>query len=241
MAAGLWALWFLAGLIILLALLSVEIFSQNTGSLTAFFPFLVIIGAIPLLAFLFVCLWGISRGHRSAAVLALFVPVFLSLPLVTEVIALNCMELLKYSADNDARFLWFIILFRLLMLAVLVAAWPLAFGTTNPFPRILALFRRCFKACSEKCFGKLSARWKRHLAPIHAEEARVLFEAVAALRKREGMPIESIIASYDDIERRYGQDEAPAVRFWVERALQEKDEILRAQSQTTGQTTATHF
>jgi hypothetical protein len=42
-------------------------------------------------------------------------------------------------------------------------------------------FSRCCKACFEKCFGKLCARWKRHQARIHAEEARVLFEAVAAL------------------------------------------------------------
>ncbi|MDR3158653.1 MAG: hypothetical protein LBU11_06515 [Zoogloeaceae bacterium] len=235
MKAGLGALWFLTGFSVLLALLNLAGLFRNTrfGALSSF---LVMIGAIPLLAFLFVCLWGISRGYRTTAVLALIAPVFLSLPLVTEIIAFGTLDsirvLLEYSHDEDSWFLWFLILFRLLMLAVLVAAWPLAFGATNPFPRVFSLFAGGFKACLEKCLGKWRARWKRRQARIHAEEARALFEAVAALRQRAGMPIASVIASYDDIVQRYGQDEAPAVRDWVEKALKEKNAILCAQEQS---------
>jgi hypothetical protein len=231
MKVGLCALLLLTGLVAMLALLNFAGF-QDAVRLAALFPFLVMVGAVPLLAFMLACLWGISRGHRVAAILVLFVPVFLSLPLVTEVIAIGSMTLMDDSHEADAWFLWFIILFRLFMLAVLVAAWPLAFGAANPFPRVLSLFNECRKACSEKCFGKWRARQRHRRARLHAEEARALFEAVAVLRQREGIPIESVIASYDDIERRYGQDEAPAVCDWVERAREEKNAILRAQGRT---------
>jgi hypothetical protein len=151
--------------------------------------------------------------------------VFLALPFITIVAGI---------ADSMA---WIAIPF-VLMLAAQAAIWPLAFGaktlewyrqwkrTSNDIFsfRFLFFLARYFL---EKCFGKQHAQWKRRQARIHAEEARALFEAVAALRQREGMPIASVIASYDNIVQRYGQNEAPAVREWVERALEEKHAILR--------------
>jgi hypothetical protein len=229
MKAGLCALWLLTGLCVLLAVLNLAGVSQNTG-FGGLSSFLVLLGAIPLLLFLFVCLWGISRGNQAVAILALIVPVFLSLPLVTEIIALGTLD--SMTLLQDRLLLWFLILFRLLMLAVLVAAWPLAFYAGNPFSGLPSFFARGVKACFEKCFGKQHAQWKRRQARIHAEEARALFEAVAALRQREDMPIASIIASYDNIVQRHGQDETPAVRDWVEKARKEKKMILCVQEQT---------
>jgi hypothetical protein len=235
MKAGVWALRLLTGFVALSTLLSLVRFFQNIDNVGALIPLFMLMGAFPLLVFLFACLWGIARGYRIAAILALLAPVFLALPLITEVIALGSMALMESICDdcNDHRLylLWFGVLFRLLMLTVLAAAWPLAFGAANS-PRVLSFFARGFNACFEKCFGKQHAQWKRRQARIHAKAARALFEAATSLRQRESMPIESVIASYEDIERRYGENEAPAVRCWVERALQEKNEILRAQGQT---------
>jgi hypothetical protein len=70
MKAGLWALRFLTRVIILLALLNLVGF-LNTDNIGALIPAFVVAGAILLLAFMFACLWGISRGRRIAALLAL--------------------------------------------------------------------------------------------------------------------------------------------------------------------------
>jgi hypothetical protein len=313
MKAGLRAFRFLARFMVLLVCLNLVNFlwPSYRSDIGKLIPFLMLLPSPPILMLLFVCLWGIQRGKRIIAILALLFPIFLSLPLITECIVLGS---LLFSDSNKVH-IWGIILFRLLMLVVLVTAWPLAFGATTKewhtaarqwyrqknragsndaeqflaelsafffigyiraclsfcfsvcsrllflclkygekclgawrarwrryreqirgsaefalFSRLPSFFARGFNACFEKCFGKQHAQWKRRQARIHAEAARALFEAATALRQRKGMPIESVIASYEDIERRYGEDEAPAVREWVERALQEKNAILRARS-----------
>jgi hypothetical protein len=111
MKAGMWALALLTGLVYLLWFLNWEL----GDSYVSIIP---ILGALPILIFLIFCLVGVSCGHRIAAILVLFVPVFLSLPFVTE-----CLLLFLDGSDT-----LYAILFRLLMLAMLIAAWPLAFG-----------------------------------------------------------------------------------------------------------------
>jgi hypothetical protein len=248
MEAGLWALDLLAGCVALLACLNLAgyFLDKNSGFLSSFrdVSLFVFLCAFLLLAFVLACRWAILRGYRIAAILVLLVPVLLALPFVTE------MALLCGFAFTDAFEMFILgisIPLRLVLLALLVAAWPLAFGAETGewyrqwkrksndifsfrFPFFLA--KHFLEKCFGKCFGAWHARWKRRQARIHAEEARALFDAVAALRQREGMPIASVIASYDNIVQRYGQDEAPAVREWVERALKEKHAILCAQEQT---------
>jgi hypothetical protein len=112
MKAGLWALVLLMGLLTVLALLHWKM-GKTFLSLDA------ILGLPLFLIFLFACLLGISCGNRIAAILVLLAPVFLSLPPVTEF-------LFAFLDGNGSRaFLWAVIFFRFLMLAVLIAAWPL--------------------------------------------------------------------------------------------------------------------
>ncbi|MDR2636814.1 MAG: hypothetical protein LBB55_00585, partial [Zoogloeaceae bacterium] len=87
MKRGLRALRFLARFMVLLVFLNLANFLVPSGhELGHLLPFIVFIYSLPLLMFLFACLWGISRGHRIAAILALLAPIFLSLPFVTETI-----------------------------------------------------------------------------------------------------------------------------------------------------------
>jgi hypothetical protein len=126
MQAGVWALRILTGCVVLLACLNLAVMKgilRSTLGYDELFSFFALVGMLPLLVFLFVCLSGISHGHRIAAILALLAPVFLSLPLVTELL----LVFLGGSGTGDL-FIYGIILFRILMLAVLIAAWPLAFG-----------------------------------------------------------------------------------------------------------------
>jgi hypothetical protein len=230
--AGLWVLRLLTGcaaalvflcLVCLFNAFSPPVSNPAIGAVI-FFLLFVAFGFFMLFAFSFACLRGISRGHRIAAILALFVPVFFALPFMAVV------------AISEFSIAWIAIPFGL-MLTAQAAIWPLAFGAASPFAGFPPFFAKCAKVCFEskaclekgfeKCFGKWRARLKRRQARIHAEEARMLFEAATSLRQREGMPIESVIASYEDIARRYGEDEAPAVHDWVERALKEKNAILR--------------
>jgi hypothetical protein len=239
MEAGLRALELLAGYLALLACLNLAGYFHKSSFFSFRDLFLaLLLGAFLLLAFVLACRAGIQHGYRIAALLVLPVPVFLALPVVTEIMFLYGFALLDAFKPFSLS-LWITMSLRLFLLALLVAAWPLAFGaetwewyrqwkrTSNDIFsfRFLFFLARYFL---EKCFGKQHVQWKRRQARIHAEEARVLFEAVAALRQREGMPIASVIASYDNIVQRYGQDEAPAVRDWVERALKEKHAILCA-------------
>jgi hypothetical protein len=255
MAAGLRVLDLLAGCLILLACLNLAGYFLDKSSFLSFRDlFLALfLGAFLLLAFVLACRSGILRGYRIAAILVLLVPVFLVLPFVTETMLLYGFALLDVL--DPFAILWITIPLRLILLALLVAVWPLAFGaesrewyrqwerTSNDIcerifsfrlPCFLARhFAACFEICLEKGFGKWRSRLRRRQAQIHEAKARALFEAVAALRKREGMPIESVIASYDNIVQRHGQDETPAVRDLVERARQEKEEILRAQAHSS--------
>jgi hypothetical protein len=123
MKAGLWVLRLLMGCAALFALLCLAYASRLSfhgtavvGAIT-FVSLFAIPGFFMFLLFSFACLWGISRGHRVAAILALFVPVFFALPF---------MAVIVIGMFNIA---WIIIPF-VLMLAAQASIWPLAFGAT---------------------------------------------------------------------------------------------------------------
>jgi hypothetical protein len=133
MKAGLLALWLMTGfvaLVFFLGLLYFVIPHKPDYSYAGVIPLVVLFFGYPLPIFLFVCLWAIRRGHRLAAILCLFVPVFLSLPLVTELViaslsvSLDAFDL-AFSNEIFGLLQWIV---RLFMLAVLIAAAPLAFG-----------------------------------------------------------------------------------------------------------------
>ncbi|MDR2690376.1 MAG: tetratricopeptide repeat protein, partial [Azoarcus sp.] len=59
------------------------------------------------------------------------------------------------------------------------------------------------------------------------DDARALFNKGMALEK-QGQP-DAAIAVYDEIDRRFDEDESPAVRQWVAKALVNKGRVLEEQ------------
>jgi hypothetical protein len=134
MKVGLLALWLLMGFIVFVFCMNLLylFFDKNPGY-AALLIFLVLIFVAPIPLPLLICLLRIQRGRkdRTAAIFCLCVPVFLFLPPITELIFVSFelfLPLLGIHKNSDSLF-WFLEwTIRPFLVAVLIAAAPLAFG-----------------------------------------------------------------------------------------------------------------
>ncbi|MDR2128104.1 MAG: hypothetical protein LBP52_03430, partial [Burkholderiaceae bacterium] len=133
MKAGLLVLWLLTGFIVLVLgqNLLYLVLSKVSGK-EAFLPVFVLFYGFPLPIFMSACLLLVRRGYRAPAILCLLVPVFLFLPPSIIIftggilVPLEYFGIIKTSIDSFGQLQNWIV--RPLLVAVLIAATPLAFG-----------------------------------------------------------------------------------------------------------------